>query len=201
MAPLLEYDEQSLVRQLSRLPAPARSAFAAACAERLLPAYEHYCASGPPIDPQAVGKVLAKVWNFANGGKVSELTEDAVFLTDAITSDDDDDGKYADVVADDALAATAYAVRSVDHQDAREAAWAARRAYEAVDRFVAKTQNATSYTPTVESTILSDDLVQSELKRQDRDISLLASADPSELRNVIVQMRDSSRTESALPLV
>jgi hypothetical protein len=40
---MLHYDEPALVRDLARMDCASRVAFAAACAERLFPAYVEFC--------------------------------------------------------------------------------------------------------------------------------------------------------------
>jgi hypothetical protein len=74
--------------------------------------------------------------------------------------------------AEDAAAALGYAFRARMTGDPQEAAWASRRAYEAIDHFV---QGKSSGTTLDDAAILSHPLVQSELARQERDLNDLAA--------------------------
>lgn len=91
---------------------------------------------------------------------------------------DEDEGSWDEsrVYAEDAAAALAYAFRaraSADRQE-QEAAWAARRVYEALDYFVIHNIGVSTDGPAGEERVLSHPLIQQELGRQQRDLRELA---------------------------
>lgn len=96
-----------------------------------------------------------------------------------------DDQAYAD----DAASAAAYVLRALETGDAREAAWAARRSYEAADHYVMYRVGVEG-----EEQVLIHPIVQGELARQHRDIEALLSADDND-RDLIVRLRERANEE------
>lgn len=195
----LTFDEPALVLRLSRLSARGLVAFASGCAARLAPAYEvlQRALRGPA--PDLVAKSLEHLWNFASHGTQSDWASMADRLIDLIP-DEDSGPSFAHAVIDDALAATAYAARAAREHHPQDAAWSARRLYDAVDRFAMRRLGATSLTVAIEAQLLRNEFVQAELKRQARDLLILESATSDTVAAAIDEVRSAAAAVSALPL-
>jgi uncharacterized protein YjaG (DUF416 family) len=63
---MLRYDEPVLVRDLARVRSDSRVAFAAACAERLRPAYSDFCKIAGRGHQAALDGILERVWRHLN---------------------------------------------------------------------------------------------------------------------------------------
>lgn len=77
------------------------------------------------------------------------------------------------VYADHALASLAYTIRCLLSSNAQEAAWAARRTYEAADQAAIRQLDIQPGTVDSESLILRHEIVQRELERQALDLQTL----------------------------
>jgi hypothetical protein len=176
MPRLLAFDEALIQSRLARLPAQARVAFALACAERLQP-----CA-GFLNDPSAVGLVR----------QILDQTLDATCLSAtpppglAKLSRALEAAHYLD---DDAAAAVAFAVRCHFSGDAREAALAARRAYEARDHEAQ--QSFPVITASEGAAILAHPGTQREIADQLADLDRLEAA-PGDFRAMVTQVRENA---------
>jgi uncharacterized protein YjaG (DUF416 family) len=186
----LRYDEARLVQDLSRLSPEARAAFAATCAERMLPIYRWFHERTGRGDPAALEGALAHLWADLGGGESSGL-EIERGVAEGLVPDEDDSWVDECAFAQHAAASVAYAIRSRLEGDGQEAGWAARQVYEAIDLWVTTRDNVDVNAVGVEDRIVEDPLIQAELARQKRDIeALVASLDP-------VAMRELARSEGA----
>jgi len=95
-------------------------------------------------------------------------------------SDDWATKKHA--LADDALSSLAYAIRCLLTPEPQEAAWAARRAYEAADQAAILVLGVHLGSPNAEAAIKAHSFVQRELARQQTDISLLRADSVDEVQ-------------------
>lgn len=187
---MIVYDESSLLRRLSGLSAPRRVAFAAAAAQRLFPAYSAFVDEGGAGDPTALIRVLNRLWDDAEGDRMtSDEVRDARIACEDLSPPPDDEGLWtsARAYAGDAVAATTYALRALESGAPQEAAWAARSAYEAMDYYVSNDLGA------------GDDarnhpIVQAELARQEKDLEDLATS-PDEA-SVIRQIRERAKANA-----
>ena len=95
-------------------------------------------------------------------------------------------------------ASVAYAIRARLADDPQNAAWAARRAYSAVDHFIMSQIHSTRITREHPQFILSHPLVQAELRRQQADLEALelASAETSLPASVISDLRNRARRDA-----
>src|SRR5262245_49626325 len=75
--------------------------------------------------------------------------------------------------AEDATAALAYALRCRKTGKAQEAAWAARRAYDALDDYVINREGIDTNAPDGDIRVLAHPLIQAEFERQNRDFEEL----------------------------
>src|SRR5882724_3878028 len=134
----LEFDEMELSERLEQLPRPLRAAFAAACAERLLPAYDRFSTQTKTGDALTLEQILRRLWIDLSGEAMSdeEVERQIQACMELIPKEDDGPWVPEQAAAEDAAAALAYALRCRQNGLAKEAAWAARRAYEAVDDYV-----------------------------------------------------------------
>ncbi len=56
------FNEMELAERIEELPRPLRAAFAAACAERQLPAYHEFSAQSNRGDPRILEHILNRLW-------------------------------------------------------------------------------------------------------------------------------------------
>ena len=178
------YNEQHLIDSLSELPAPARVAFAALCAERILPATESAVGANGESVRALLDSALDALWQDVTGQPLSgERLETLLAECMALLSEEPQGWSESNPYAEDAVASVAYAIRTRLSDEAREAAWAARRAYEAADQAAIRQRDLDMNSPGAEAEVLSDPLVQAELRYQSDDLIQLRDVqdDPSAL--------------------
>src|SRR5262249_7456075 len=64
----LQLSPDDLSKKLSSLPRRLRTAFAAACAQRLMPAYTRFASGYSEPKPQQATKILDELWNDIENG-------------------------------------------------------------------------------------------------------------------------------------
>lgn len=195
---ILGFNEQSLVGELERLPSPFRVVFAAASAERLLPAYISFSRQTGRADPTALATILERLWLDAQGNRMDtrQVQEDVDLTMSLIPQEDTISWVSEQALAEDAAAAVAYALRCRLNGQAQEAVWAARRAYEALDHFVIAREGIDTSKAGAEAQVLSHPLVQAELLRQQRDLGELLAADQQDLVRVALRAHQRAKAES-----
>lgn len=165
---MLTYDEAANVRRLSRLDRVRKAAFAAACAQRLLPLYGRFAAA-THADPAIIHEALARVWDALQGASV-DLRAVQAAAEDQVPQEDDDwilEMGYGQ----NAAACCAYAVRTWLTDDAQEAAWAARQVYELADYAVQQLlPDLDLNSPDAESQLAGHELVQAALVGIEQDL-------------------------------
>ena len=190
----LRFNEVELTEKIEQLPTRLRTAFAAACAERLTVAYARFSALTGRGNLAAFKTILARLWSDLIGTEMShaEVEEQIKSCMKLIPHEDEGPWVFEQAAAEDATAALAYVLRCRRGGQAREASWAARRAYEALDHFVRNQGQIDTSAAGAEARVLANPLVQCELARQERDIDEL-------LRRVvtITQLKDRSSAEAA----
>jgi uncharacterized protein YjaG (DUF416 family) len=193
---MLRYDEPALIRDLTRVLSNARVGFAAACAERLFPAYADFCAAGGRGDGVALRGVLERLWRHLLGEEMGkeQLRSELSRCMALLPGDDDGPRVNERAGAGDAAAAVAYALRALETSDPQEAAWAARRAYEAADRFVIDRLDV-RLDAAGEARVMAHPVVQAEISRQLRDLRELLEAQVASIE-LVVRLRDRAREES-----
>lgn len=102
-----------------------------------------------------------------------ELEEQIKSCMELISREDAEPWVSDQEVADDALAALAYALECRRTGLGKEAAWAARRSYETLDTYVINHENIDTNIPGAEAQVLAHPLVQAELARLQRDLDEL----------------------------
>jgi uncharacterized protein YjaG (DUF416 family) len=186
---VLDFDETQLVRDLESLLPRMRVAFAAACAERLRPAYLAFAERAGAGDPEAFEASLDRLWSDLDEHPMTddELRDRIEECMALIPQEDDGAWSAEQAYAEDAAAALAYALRCRQSGQSQEAAWAARRAYEAIDYYV--TALGTN------DQVLSHPLVQAELGRQQQDIKKLKTPD-ADVRRIIAKLRERAEKDA-----
>ena len=126
------YDEAQLGLRLGSLDRTQRTAFAAACAERLWPLVDRYSRVTGKGDVQALRSALDGAWHAANGVAVSDLAR-MQERVEGMVPVDDGEWVFEMGYGQNAIAAIAYAIRAWLTNDPQEAVWGARQVYEAAD--------------------------------------------------------------------
>jgi uncharacterized protein YjaG (DUF416 family) len=194
----LTFDEAHLASELAKISAPLRVVFAAACAERLLPAYARFSLRTGRGDLPKLRGLLSRLWEDLAGApmtarEIQSSIDAALQLTPT-----EDDGPWVpeQAAAEDAGAATAYALRCRQNGKGQEAAWAARRAYEAVDQLVIQHDGLNMNAPGAEARVLDHPLVQDELQCQKRDLLELLGAKRKTPEQVLAPIRSRAAAEA-----
>lgn len=127
------YDEAIILDRLRTMDRFSRTAFAAACAERLWPLAERYFAVAmvPAAQVASLRAVLDAVWRTVFG-EIEDLAAAKVLAESMVP---DEDGPWFPEIgyAQSAIAAVAYATRTWLSDEAQEAVWGARQVHEAAD--------------------------------------------------------------------
>lgn len=178
MAPILAFDEAKLVADLRGMPPVRRSVFAALVATRLAPSFEIYASGSGREGADTLHSALSYLWSFLGSGDIASnvvaVTQQQIeVVMGLIPSEDDYPAPFA-AQAEDAAAALAYALRSVNDPNPQEAAWAARRAYESADNLVIS-RPGVRIGGWDEGRILQNKLIQVELQQQRADIESAAT--------------------------
>jgi hypothetical protein len=189
------FDEAILVAELATIPAGRQLAFAAAAAIRQLESYEWYARR---LCPDAIARpreIAMMLWDESPG----ERHDWAECLAEVLglMPEESDEWTVFHSLAEDALASLAYAIRALLTADPQEAAWAARRGYEAVDQAAIRLMGIHPGPQEAEQAILKHALVQQELGRQRRDLLLIAT-DPR--LDALTALRDQALTEPSVSI-
>jgi uncharacterized protein YjaG (DUF416 family) len=197
---ILHYNEQELAAELGGIPARYRATFAAACAERLLPAYSDFFRRVGRGDPVKLAAILARLWRDLEGQKMAdeEVKECLDVCMNLIPREDEGTWVPEQAAAEDAGSALAYALRCRQTGNAQEAAWAARRSYEALDHFVVAQEDIDTNAAFGENRVLLHPLVQAELARQRRDMEELLGAAETELPNIASRVQQRAKADAQM---
>ena len=180
---MYSFDENALVGELGALSSRARIAFATAAATRQLGNYERLAHESEAGSEQRPREIAAQLWTdlrataFDRAAWSARLDEVMGLLPE-----ESDDWVIAHALADDALSSLAYAIRCLLTPEPQEAAWAARRAYEAADQAAIRVLGVQPGLPNTEVAIKSHGIVQRELARQRNDLSLLRADSVDEVQ-------------------
>ena len=169
----MKYNEAELKKTLDALPNKLRVAFALLCAERLAPAYVPFSKRNGR-NPEGLASLLERLWQDLEGREMSK--EDVQARLDQsldLVPDEDEIWIGLPFYAGDAAAAVAYAFSVRLTGDSQDAAWAARRAYEALDHFVIHKLGINFDIAGAEEQVVMDPIIQRELGRQRRDLEEL----------------------------
>lgn len=171
---MLTYDEPANVQRLTRLDRTRKAAFAAACAQRLLPLFDRYAAA-TSADPAIVHEALERVWGTLRGAQGDLRPLQAA--VEGQVPQENDDWTLETGYAQNAAACAAYAVRTWLTDDPQEAAWASRQVYELADYAVQQLlPDLDLNLPDAESQLLGHALVQAALEGIEHDLCEVESA-------------------------
>ena len=161
---LLTYEKAELAGTLQAMSVPAMVTFAASCARRIATT-----AVSRGAEMSLAREAIEHLRNFASG---STLTSSDALEAQLIASipDEDEAPDFEASIVEDALAAAAFGLRCAIDGDVMNAVWASSRAHDTVFRYAGLRQNETEFTEMVDLAILSHPFVQSELRRQRRDL-------------------------------
>jgi len=198
---IIHYDNALLRSELDRLPPEHRAAFAAACAERLLPAYARFARESGRGEPETLRRALTRLWDDVTGNPMSELELRASVkkCSALVPGEGAGPGTEWEPSANDAAEALVYALESRYKHGSQEAAWSAGCANDALNRFVMFDESGSGVVVTAnEEKLLRHPLVQAELARQRRDLDELLDARDVDVRQVAVRLRERAAVESAI---
>jgi uncharacterized protein YjaG (DUF416 family) len=195
---MFRYDEGILFRQLEHLPGTRRAVFAAACAERLFPAYVLFEKQSGRGNSKDLSVILERLWGDLQGNSMTSRDMDASIERCMSLIPREDEGPWIEqqAAAEDAGAALAYALRCRKTGESQEAAWAARCCYEALDHFVVNRDDIDVNEAGATEAVVADPLVQAELARQQRDLDDLRVDEG--LEDVVARLRLRAIAEASL---
>jgi uncharacterized protein YjaG (DUF416 family) len=172
---MLEFQENSLLAKMQALSQKSRMAFALAASNRLLKCFDEF-ASEHNISNRAVPRlVAARLWEHLVDSRELPTNQQAnEWLVEVMDLMPQENHQWSEALplAEDAIASLAYVLRCLISGKAEEAAWAARRAYEAADQYAIQVLGLDLNDKGTEATILAARVVQQELIRQERDLLL-----------------------------
>lgn len=170
---MLNFDEPNMIDALEGMPSRARVAFAAACATRQLASYEAFADSQHLVSALFPREHVMAVWQAVEqGSPTGEIWSNRLEEVMELAPEAGHAWTPLHAYADDAIASLAYSIRCLAADSAQEAAWAARRAYEAADQ-AAIILIGEDFGPGLEEKILAHPIVARELGRQARDLQFL----------------------------
>jgi uncharacterized protein YjaG (DUF416 family) len=193
------YDQAALKARLEHLNEDQRVAFAAACASRILPAYDDYHKSGQG-EPETLRRVLESVWSWIQGTRKERASyvADVEALTTLLPGEDEgnaEPGRWAV----DALSSAIYTVEALIYSDPQRAVWAAEQVVDAVEDFVRSAWfSKHGEVPSAQEEV-SDPLMQTLLGQYERDLSDLEKLRPGQLVAEALRFRRRAEAERALP--
>lgn len=173
---LRRYDEREILSRLSALDRSAKTAFAASCAQRLLPLFERYARSvGAPELAPRLAAIVDAAWDVASGAEADVAARQAE--AEGMVPTDEDGWTLEAGYAQNAAAAAAYAIRTWLTDNPQEAAWAARQVYELADYAVLQGRPALDLNaPESEAQVMESKTVQNALIALDRALAVVESA-------------------------
>jgi len=195
---ILRFNEESLKSELSRIAAPLRVVFAAAVAERLLPAYVTFSHKTGRGNPDLLTQILERLWGNIAGIEMSpeQLQQNIDLSMELIPQEDEIPWAPDEAWAEDAAVAVVYALRTRQNGKSQDAAWAARHAWAALDDFVITQEDIDPSSPGAEEQIISNPLIQAEFMRQQRDLRELVAVDRQDESAVVQKIRQRAKAKS-----
>ncbi|RIQ11446.1 DUF416 family protein [Jiangella rhizosphaerae] len=191
------YDEADIKARLSRLDRAGRTAFAAACAERMWPLFTRCVEATGMGDVTALRTVLDDLWRAAGGEDVGDLSlaqataEQMIPIDDGAWTLEVGYGQYA-------TAAVAYAVRAWLTDDPQEATWAARQIHEAADHAaLCARPDLQLNVPGTERLLLESPMVQTALAGLATDLATVESPSAAGQDDLRTRARDEGEAWAA----
>jgi len=192
------FDEASLLKQLTHLPAVSRLVLALCCTTRQSGAYEHFAERFAPETQSYVKGIIVQLWDMVVGDEFDKTDWEVVLeKVMELLPEEQEQWEPFLVYAEHAISSLAYTIRCLLKSEAQEAVWAARRAYEAADQAAIRDLGVQTGSADSEARILAHPIVQRELQRQERDLRLLQSTSSRQTLNAL---KISAFSESTLSL-
>lgn len=167
---ILNYDEELLVARLDRLSREHKTAFAASCAQRVLPLFSKYARLlNDPTSFEILTRSLDLTWQALTDPhtKVNAVVDQA----ERLVPDSEDGWSLEAGFAQNAAAAVAYAARTWCHDSSEDAAWAALQVYQTADLATLERDRTLHLgSNRDEANVLRSDLVQHALAGIEEDI-------------------------------
>jgi hypothetical protein len=150
-------------------------------------------------DVETLRAALNRLWDDVTGNKpLSELELRASAKKClALVPREEDEPSDEQPCAEDAVVALVYALEARVKASSQEAAWSARRAYEALDHFVTVDDSGVVVTAN-EQRLLEHPLVQAEFARQRRDLDELLGVRDRDAHGVAARLRDRAKEEAGI---
>jgi uncharacterized protein YjaG (DUF416 family) len=196
---MLEFDERQLKIDLASVPKEARVAFAAACAERLAPAYKRFAEISGRGAPDLLSSILARLWADLQGVPMTVAESNANIRHCMALVPTEEDGPWIDeqAAAEDHVSALLYALTCLQGGDPQEAAWSAQHVYDALDSYIQCRDGRGDTQALDPKRVLADPLVQAELNRQRRDLDELMACKAADLSELTARLRDRAQKDGS----
>jgi hypothetical protein len=184
------YDESELVGRLGAIGRAEKTAFAAACAERLWPLFDRYARATGRAGALSLADALANVWGVVAGRSDDSWVREEQIAEELIPDEEDEGWVWESGYAQNAAASVAYAASTWSTDDPQEAAGAARQVYEAAD-YAAQQWEPDLNAPGVDQRILESPIAQAALENIEADLLLVEQ----EGRGALVALRERAHRE------
>jgi uncharacterized protein YjaG (DUF416 family) len=196
---MLEFDERQLKIDLASVPKEARVAFAAACAERLAPAYKRFAEISGRGAPDLLVSILGRLWADLQGVPMTVAESNANIRHCLALVPTEEDGPWIDeqAAAEDHVSALVYALTCLQGGEPQEAAWSAQHVFEALNSFVQCRDGRGDTQALDPKRVLADPLVQAELARQKQDLDELISCKEADLSELTARLLERAQKESS----
>jgi uncharacterized protein YjaG (DUF416 family) len=171
---ILQFDDDRLRRHLTDISHHLRAAFAAACTERMLPAYMKFAQRSSPGDGPIVRDILDDLWTQIKRGRVDlDTLSHHVQTCELLIPHEDPSGTG---YAQDTGIALVCALKAALTGDLDDAIWPARLAWDLLDDHVIHILKIEVNAPGAQKAIESHPTVQAEFRRQRADMEALQVA-------------------------
>jgi uncharacterized protein YjaG (DUF416 family) len=192
---MIAFDEQALKARLEGVAPGWRLLFALSCAERLFPLYKLFSEG----TPNRLRSTSDQLWESVRRGQTDGAQPFLDEYESLIPGEEVERSKRTllDPLAEDAVAALAYACQCQVTGEAEDAVCAAQCGYEVVDYIAHGLEDMDYDTPEGQAAILNKDYVQVELQRQLRDIGELerAARENTRMEQVVETFRSRAASE------
>lgn len=173
------FSEAELRDQLGLLDESRRLAFGAACCERLLPCFLKFSDEVNWNHNGELRDALSLIWRIVVKSEESTRAQvaSAIAACEAIVPSSDESSSLYVSSAQDAVFATCALLDHVLHNDFGKLVLAARYPIDSLDLLIQELEGLVPGTSSLEASILSNPLMQQELRRQRRDLEALAASE------------------------
>jgi uncharacterized protein len=170
----IKFIPDTLKEMLTGIDKDLQLAFAASCAERILPNYEKFCEVTNWGDLSPLRDSLDLIWE-ACMGKILSLhdIETAMKLCEAVIPDSNDFKSFYSTLAQDAVFSIWNLMDYLKDGNIDSLISGARYTTDSIDLYVQEIENITITDPQREDKILHHPMMQQELARQQRNLRIV----------------------------